>query len=59
MAALKLEKENVRICLMNLLNGMELYGAEGKEAEQGMAYISGAIDMANAVIQAIEDLGGK
>lgn len=59
MAALKLEKENVRMCLMNLLNGMELYGVEGKEAEQGMSYISGAVDMANAVIQAIEDLGGK
>lgn len=59
MAGMRLETENVRICLMNLLNGMDLYGAEGKEAEHLLSYIAGALDMENAVIQAIYDLGGK
>lgn len=57
--AMKLEKENVRIILMNLLNTMEHYGVEGKEAEHQSSYISGALDMANAVIEAIGQLGGK
>lgn len=59
MAGMSLKTENVRICLMNLLNEMDLYGAEGKEAEHLVSYIAGAHDMANAVIEAIEDLGGR
>jgi hypothetical protein len=57
--AMRLEKENVRIILMNILNGMELYGCEGKDAEHNSSYVAGALDMANAVIHAIEGLGGK
>lgn len=57
--AMKLEKENVRIIFMNLLNNMEFYGLEGKDAEYQTCYISGALDMANAVIEAIGQLGGK
>ena len=57
--AMRLETENVRIILMNLLNNMELYGLEGKDAEHHASYISGALDMANAVVDAIKQLGGK
>lgn len=57
--AMRLEKENVRIVFIELLNNMEFYGCEGKEAEHHESYIAGALDMANAVIKAIEDLGGK
>ena len=56
---MKLQKENVRIIFINLLNGMEFYGLEGKDAEYQSCYISGALDMANAVIEAIGELGGK
>lgn len=57
--AMKLEKENVRIVLMNLLDCMEHYGLDGKDAEHQSSYIAGLLDMANAVMKAIEDLGGK
>lgn len=57
--AMKLEKENVRIIFMNLLDDMEHYGLEGKDAEYQSCYISGALDMANAVMKAIQELGGK
>ena len=56
---MKLTKENVRINLMDILSGCDLYGLEGKEAEGMVNYISGAYDMATAVIDAIGDLGGK
>ena len=57
--AMRLEKENVRIILMDILSDMELYGCEGKDAEHHSSYVAGALDMANAVIQAIGELGGK
>lgn len=57
--AMKLKEENVRIIFMNLLNGMEFYGLEGEDAGYQSCYISGALDMANAVIEAIGELGGK
>ena len=57
--AMRLETENVRIILMNILNSMEHYGLEEKDAEHHASYISGALDMANAVIEAIGQLGGK
>ena len=57
--AIKLEKANIRIVLMNLLNDMEFYALEGKKAEHQASYIAGVLDMANAVMDAIEDLGGK
>ena len=59
MAATRLETENVRIIFMNILNGMDHYGIEGKDAEYQSCYISGALDMCNAVIEAIKELGGK
>lgn len=57
--AMKLEKENVRIILGNFLDDVELFGFEGKEAEKQLAYVAGLRDMANAVIEAIGQLGGK
>lgn len=57
--AMKLEKENVRIIMGNILSDLELWEFEGKEAERQLAYICGVIDMANAVIDAIGELGGK
>ena len=57
--AMKLEKENVRIILSDIISDIEYWGVDGKEAEKTLCYIAGANDMANAVIRAIEDLGGK
>lgn len=57
--AMRLEKENVRIILMNILNGCEFYGQDGKDAEHTSSYVAGVLDMANAVIEAIGQLGGK
>lgn len=59
MASIKLEKENVRIAALDLLNDLELYGAENEEAKKLCCYVSGVLDMTNAVMRAIEDLGGK
>ena len=57
--AMRLEKENVRIIVMDILADCDLYGLEGKEAEQLLNYIAGVNDMANAVMDAIVALGGK
>lgn len=53
---MKLRVENVRIIEKQMLDELDLYGAEGKDAEKLVNYISGVQDMANAVIQAIHDL---
>ena len=57
--AMRLKTENVRIIFMNLLNTMEHYGLDGKDSEHHASYIAGALDMTNAVIEAIGQLGGK
>ena len=57
--AMKLTTENVRIILLNILNGCEFYGQEDKNAEHTSSYVAGVLDMANAVIEAIGQLGGK
>ena len=54
---MKLRKENVRIILENILNDVELWAAEDKEAEKQLAYIAGLRDMENAVMEAIDELG--
>lgn len=59
MAGFRLGIENVRIIFMNMMTNMEHYGLEGKDAEYQSCYISGALDMCNAVIEAIKELGGK
>ena len=57
--AMKLERENVRMIFETILSDCDLYGREGKEAENLLNYIAGARDMANAVMDAIVALGGK
>lgn len=57
--AMKLTAENVRIVEQDLLDDLEMWGAEDKEAERVTHYICGVHDMANAVIRAIKELGGK
>ena len=56
---MRLEKENVRILLINLITDVEMWNHEGTDAEKRLCYISGLTDMANAVIEAIGELGGK
>lgn len=56
---MKLTKENVRIILCNILDDTEMWTCDNKEAEKQLAYIAGLRDMANAVIEAIGQLGGK
>jgi hypothetical protein len=57
--AMRLEKEHVRIILGNFLDDTEMWACDSKEAEKQLAYIAGLRDMANAVIEGIEGLGGK
>ena len=57
--AMRLETENVLIIQNNILDDLEMYELEGKEAEKQLAYIAGIRVMANAVIDAIKQLGGK
>ena len=57
--AMRLEKENVRIIMGKLLDDMFCFEPEGKEAEKTLCYYGGVIDMANAVMRAIDELGGK
>lgn len=57
--AMKLETENVRYILMEMISEISCYEHEGKDAEKTLCYVGGMTDMANAVIKAIKDLGGK
>ena len=57
--ATRLESENVRNILENMLNEIDYWGVDGKEAEKQLCYIAGMTDMANAVIRAIKELGGR
>jgi hypothetical protein len=57
--AMRLEKENVRIILFNMLDEVEMWNHTDNDAEKRLCYIAGLTDMANAVIEAIGALGGK
>ena len=59
MAGIRLETVNVRIILSKMLDDMSYWDCEGKDAEKQLCYIAGMCDMANAVIKAIEEFGGK
>ena len=56
--AMKLCADNVRIIEQQILDDVEMWPPEGKEAEKTLTYIAGVHDMANAVIRAIKELGG-
>ena len=56
---MRLETEAVRIIFSQFLDEMSYWECEGKDAEKQLCYIAGAKDMADAVIKAIKELGGK
>ena len=57
--AMRLETVNVNIIENRILNDIDYFATEINEAEQTLAYIAGVHDMANAVRNAIVELGGK
>lgn len=59
--AMKLTTENVRIILSEFIGECisDAFSPDGKEAEKQLCYIAGATDMANAVMKAIKELGGR
>lgn len=57
--AMKLTAENVRIIEQQILDELEMWGREDKDAERMLHYIAGVHDMAGAVIRAIQELGGR
>lgn len=56
--AQRLTKDNVREILLEILNGEDFYPGDGELARENLAYIAGLVDMANAVIRKITELGG-
>lgn len=54
----QLTKDNVREILLESLNGEDFYPGDGDLARENLAYIAGLVDMANAVIRKITELGG-
>lgn len=53
-----IKSENVCSILCEMLNGLDYWGEEDKEAEKALCYIAGMTDMANAVIKAIKKQEG-
>lgn len=54
----QLTKNDVREILLESLNGEDFYPGDGDLAKENLAYLSGLVDMANAVIRKITELGG-
>lgn len=54
----RLTKDNVREILLESLHGEDFYPGDGDLARENLAYIAGLVDMANAVIRKITELGG-
>ena len=57
--AMKFTKENVDMIEAKMLDELEYWEATGLHAEKLLVYIAGIRDMANAVRQAIKELGDK
>lgn len=57
--AMRLEIVSVSIIETRILNNIDYFVTDSKEAEQTLAYIAGVHDMANAIRQEIVELGGK
>lgn len=55
--ATKITAENVLVVEKNVLDEVDMYGLDGKSAENALHYICGVRDMAAAMIHAIEELG--
>jgi hypothetical protein len=56
--AMKLTTENVNIIESQMLDEVEYWMGDGKDAANTLTYIAGIHDMANAVRKAIRELGG-
>lgn len=54
----RLTKNDVREILLESLHGEDFYPGDGDLARENLAYIAGLVDMANAVIRKITELGG-
>lgn len=54
----RLTKDDVREILLESLYGEDYYPGDGDLARENLAYIAGLVDMANAVIRKITELGG-
>lgn len=54
----RLTKDNVREILLESLYGEDYYPGDEDLAREKLAYIAGLVDMANAVIRKITELGG-
>ena len=57
--AMRLTVENVNGIEKEMLDTMDLYGLDSEQAKSAANYIAGIHDMANAVRQAIRELGGS
>lgn len=56
--AMKLTTENVNHLEAKILDELDFWDFENKEAEKQLMYIAGIHDMANAVRKVIRELGG-
>lgn len=56
--AFRFSPDNVRKILDTLLDDIGYWEPTGTEAEKQLCYIAGMKDMSNAVIKALNDLGG-
>lgn len=57
--AMRLEIENVRYLEHQVLDNLDYWEPEDKTAEKTLTYIAGVVDMADAVMKAIKELGGS
>ena len=57
--AFRLSSENVRMIEHDILSELGYWENDGKDAEKTLTYIAGVHDMANAIIKAIKELGGR
>lgn len=56
--AMRLTTENINILETKMLDELDYWSFENKDAEKTLTYIAGIHDMANAVKKAIRELGG-
>lgn len=57
--AFRLSSENVMMIERELLDELEYWSTSDKDNSHTLTYIAGVHDMANAVIKAIKELGGR
>ena len=57
--AFRLSGENVRMIEHDVLGDIDFWAIEEKDMEKYLGYVAGIHDMANVVIKAIKELGGR